>query len=239
MSSDQRRVDVGTDSIEFQVARSAEATEPRIDVSIHEIQVVIPEASDTDPETLLVENSRWVLEKKRKYDDYREMAPERSFEPGETFLYLGEERKLVVEPRPENTVADDTIRLRQSAVSRSSVKRVLRNFYRTRAREHLTECAVHYAAEMGVEYDQLQLRNQRTRWGSCSTNGTLSFNWRLSMAPPKVIDYVTVHELAHLREPNHTQTFWSLVADHGPEYQAHANWLEEHSAQLIFSDEDL
>jgi len=92
---------------------------------------------------------------------------------------------------------------------------------------------------MGVEYDQIEIRRQRTRWGSCSSNGTLGLNWRLMMAPSEIVDYIVVHELAHLQEPNHNRSFWSLVAEHDPEYESHATWLEENSTQLIFSEEDL
>ncbi len=92
---------------------------------------------------------------------------------------------------------------------------------------------------MELDYDGVQIRNQRTRWGSCSTNGTISLNWRLLMAPPEVIDYVVVHELAHLREPNHTDAFWSLVAEYIPRYETHEDWLEENSTRLVFSADDL
>jgi predicted metal-dependent hydrolase len=92
---------------------------------------------------------------------------------------------------------------------------------------------------MDVEYEQIQIRNQRTKWGSCSTTGTLGLNWRLMMAPPEIVDYIVVHELAHLRESNHTDSFWSLVAEHDPDYEEHSRWLEENSTQLIFSREDL
>jgi predicted metal-dependent hydrolase len=92
---------------------------------------------------------------------------------------------------------------------------------------------------MGVGYEQIEVRNQRTKWGSCSTTGTLGLNWRLMMAPPEVIDYIIIHELAHLRESNHTDAFWSLVAEYDPEYKAHAEWLEQNSSRLIFDDSDL
>jgi hypothetical protein len=106
-------------------------------------------------------------------------------------------------------------------------------------REYLIDRLDHFSGEMGLGYDGIEIRNQRTRWGSCSTNGTISLNWRLLMAPPEVIDYVVVHELAHLREPNHTDAFWSLVAEQIPEWETHADWLEEHSTRLVFSADDL
>lgn len=235
----KRTTTLAGEKVTYEVSRSNEATQPRIDAGIDGITVVLPANSNGDPETLLTDNAEWVLEKKTKFDRYRADIPKRQFEAGETFPFLGDDHELVVEPRRKSEVVDGTIRLRQSAVDQSSVKRALRNFYRREAREYLSGRLDHFGDEMGLEYDGLEIRNQRTRWGSCSTNGTISLNWRLLMAPPEVIDYVVVHELAHLREPNHTEAFWSLVAEHIPDYEEYAEWLDENSTQLVFSKDDL
>ena len=238
-TTSKRSTTLAGEEVVYEVSKSDDATQPRIDAGIDGITVVVPSDTHEDPETILSENATWVLDKKAKFDRYRDGVPERSFEAGESFPYLGDDHELVVEPRRKSVVEDGTIRLRRSAVDQSSIKRALRNFYRRQAREHFSDRLAHFAAEMGLEYDGLEIRNQRTRWGSCSTNGTIGLNWRLLMAPPDVIDCVVIHELAHLREPNHTDAFWSLVAEHDPHYGAHAEWLEEHSARLVYSREDL
>lgn len=92
---------------------------------------------------------------------------------------------------------------------------------------------------MGVEYEQIEIRNQRTKWGSCSTTRTLGLNWRLMMAPPEVVGYVIIHELAYFKEQNHTARFWQLVGEYIPKYKSKADWLNENSVDLIFSEEDL
>jgi predicted metal-dependent hydrolase len=89
------------------------------------------------------------------------------------------------------------------------------------------------APELGVEPARVQIRDQRTRWGSCSTGGTLSFNWRLVLAPFEVLDYVVVHELCHLREPNHSHRFWKLVERRRPEWRVQRDWLHEHGPELL------
>jgi predicted metal-dependent hydrolase len=89
------------------------------------------------------------------------------------------------------------------------------------------------APVIGVEPARVQIRDQRSRWGSCSTRGTLSFNWRLVLAPFDVLDYVVVHELCHLREPNHSRRFWGLVEQRRPEWRAQRNWLHEHGPELL------
>ena len=234
-----RQIDLLGNPIEYEVRHSSDATEPRIDVDIHGVTVVVPESEDVRPLRLLKENAAWVVDQQRKYDTYREQVPDRSFEAGECFPFLGEDRGLVIESRRKHKVDEGSIRLRKSAVEQSTVKQVLENFYRSRAREYLTDCTDHYAERMGVEYENLELRNQRTRWGSCSTGGTISLNWRLIMAPPDVVDYLVVHELAHLTEQHHGREFWQFVGEHAPDYKEKAEWLERNSAKLVFSEEDV
>ena len=234
-----RKVILQGENVGYEVRRSDEATQPRIDVDLHGVRVILPEDSTAAPEELLKENAVWVLEKKGKYDRYREQIPDREFEPGERFPYLGEEYEIVVEKRPSSETVENALRLAEHHVEQTSIKRALETFYRRKARELFEKRANHFADKMGVEYDKIEVRNQRTKWGSCSTTGTLGLNWRLMMAPPGVVDYIVVHELAHLREQNHSDEFWSLVAEFEPDYEQHANWLNTNSTQLVFSEKDL
>lgn len=238
-SAAERRIDLDGTTVEYAVRYSADARRARIDVDVHGVTVVVPEGARLDPAAFLREKAAWVVEKRREFARYRERVPDRTFEPGETFPVLGSERELVVEPARENRLTEATIRLRQSAVEQSSVKRALENFYRALARERFTERADHYAPRMGVEYEQIEVRNQRTKWGSCSSTGTLGLNWRLLLAPPAISDYVVVHELAHLREMHHGEAFWSIVEVFDPAWEEHRTWLRENSAALVFSEADL
>jgi predicted metal-dependent hydrolase len=104
---------------------------------------------------------------------------------------------------------------------------------RTAARELVSALAEEEAAWLGVSYDRIQVRGQRTLWGSCSSRGTLSFNWRLVLAPYEVLDYVVVHELCHLRVPNHSGRFWALVEERRPRWREHRDWLGEHGPELL------
>ena len=104
---------------------------------------------------------------------------------------------------------------------------------RRAARELVGMVADDEAAELGVSFRLIEVRDQRTRWGSCSTRGTLSFNWRLVLAPFAVLDYVVVHELCHLREPSHSRRFWQLVESRRPEWRAQRDWLRSHGPELL------
>jgi predicted metal-dependent hydrolase len=237
--SQRQQIDLLGDVVEYDVRRSSDASEPRIDVDIHGVTVVIPESEEIQPAELLRENGAWVIEKKQRYDAYREEIPERNYEEGAIFPYLGKQYEVVIERRPSSEVGENTFRLAKHHVEETSVKRALEALYRRKARGIFEEQADHYASEMGVEYEQIEIRNQRTKWGSCSTTGTLGLNWRLMMAPLGIIDYVVIHELAHLRESNHTDGFWSLVSEYDPDYVEHSQWLEENSTKLIFSSDDV
>ena len=104
---------------------------------------------------------------------------------------------------------------------------------RRAARELVAMLIDEEAPEIGVEPVRVQIRDQRSRWGSCSTTGTLSFNWRLVLAPFEVLDYIVVHELCHMREPNHSRRFWKLVEARRPNWRAQRDWLDEHGPELM------
>jgi hypothetical protein len=138
-SDDVRRVDLDDTTVEYELRRSADATRPRIDVDVHGVTVVLPDDSRVRADEILREKADWVLEKHHECERYRERVPDRTFEPGESFPVLGTERELVVEPARRNELTDEAIRLRRSAVEQSSVKRALESFYRSLARDRVTE----------------------------------------------------------------------------------------------------
>jgi predicted metal-dependent hydrolase len=109
---------------------------------------------------------------------------------------------------------------------------VIEAFLRQHARAILRERATAWAVVMQVQFRRLSVRDQRTRWGSCSADGGLNFSWRLVMAPLPVLEYVVIHELMHLRELNHSSRFWDGVATYCPGYKVQRAWLKENGARL-------
>lgn len=105
--------------------------------------------------------------------------------------------------------------------------------HRELARQVLRRRAEYYAGQMQVSYGRIAVKDQKTRWGSCSSKGNLNFNWRLILAPEEVLDYVVVHELAHRREMNHSQQFWQLVESVLPDYRQRKRWLKENGDRLM------
>jgi predicted metal-dependent hydrolase len=104
---------------------------------------------------------------------------------------------------------------------------------RTAARELVSTLAAEEAGQLGVAYRRIRIGGQRTLWGSCSPRGTLSFNWRLVLAPAEVLDYVVVHEVCHLRELTHSRRFWALVEERRPHWREQRVWLREHGPELL------
>ena len=106
----------------------------------------------------------------------------------------------------------------------------LERLYRRLVRERVE--ALIAASPLAPRVTGLTIGDQQTRWGSCSRSGTLSFSWRLVLAPPSVLDYVVVHELCHLVHLDHSRSFWNLVAEHRPAWRLQAGWLKEHGWEL-------
>ncbi len=104
---------------------------------------------------------------------------------------------------------------------------------RERAKSVLAQRTAYFARQVGVTYGRITVRDQKTRWGSCSQTGNLNFNFRLILAPPEVLDYVVVHELCHRRQMNHSAQFWQEVAQVLPDYRKRKAWLTENGWRLM------
>ena len=111
--------------------------------------------------------------------------------------------------------------------------RRLERWLRQEAKSRLTDISQHYADKLGVNYNRLSVGDMKSRWGSCSSQGGLRYNWRLIMAPAKVLEYVAVHEVCHLLEMNHSNRFWHHVQSSMPDYETHRKWLKTSGQDLM------
>ena len=109
------------------------------------------------------------------------------------------------------------------------------DWMRLRAKQALRAAVLKWSPELGVTHKRITVRDQVSRWGSCSEDGALSFNWRLVMAPPEVLEYIVVHELAHIREFDHSRKFWKVVSTHCPDYVRHEKWLDDHNDRIMMA----
>lgn len=113
-----------------------------------------------------------------------------------------------------------------------TVGRRVQAYLKELARDRLASASDHYAAQLGRGYSRLTLRDTRSRWGSCTSDGALMYSWRLILAPPKILNYVAAHEVAHLEEMNHSKAFWDIVHELYGAYQPARKWLHESGADL-------
>jgi len=152
--------------------------------------------------------------------------------------------ELVVRPRASDSDIDDALtfhhdwlsrRLQEATEPRLGLERLRLTVQQGRieARARISLIAQSEASALGVRYTRLTVRDQRSRWGSCSTTGALSFNWRLVLAPHDVLDYVVVHEVSHLVEHHHGDAFWELVERRRPGYRDSRQWLDDHGWELL------
>jgi predicted metal-dependent hydrolase len=159
-------------------------------------------------------------------------APPPRFTEGETFLVLGKPYPLRMARSQRPALAFDGRAFRLSRGARPRAREAFLRWYKAHAREILTERVQALAGRYSFSYQKVRISSARTRWGSCSTNGTLSFTYRLVMAPVEVVDYVVVHELVHTRIHDHSKKFWAEVAAILPDYRRHVTWLKRNGGSL-------
>lgn len=183
---------------------------------------------------LILRRADWII---RHLERMPERAgPERRLTNGVSLAFLGRVLRLAVEATTSRQarveLCGDMLCVQvPAAVSgdqrQQAIVRALERWYRARAAEQFADAVARWSPRLGVAPREVLVRAQRRRWGSCSTNGVLRLNWRLVLAPPELIDYVVVHELAHLRVPNHSPAFWSEVARVLPDWKQRRCRLNE------------
>jgi predicted metal-dependent hydrolase len=177
----------------------------------------------------------WILEKQAQAKA-APPPPQKRYADGETFLYQGKEYPLTIVPsqRPAVVLERAAFRLTRSALPKAQA--AFTRWYKQQALVVLTARVETLAKQFGFRYGKIRISSARTRWGSCSSNGTLSFTWRLVMAPPEVIDYVVMHELVHTQVRNHSPKFWNRLSGVMPDYKRHVAWLKKNGRLLTLGE---
>ena len=224
-------------TIPYRIRRSPRARHARIVVDGAGVEVVVPNGfALRKVEPFVNEKRPWIERTLRRLSESAAEVGTARVEDGGEVPYLGERLRLRVSTDPART--RDWVSRRGDelhvAVSGgpASARQAIERWYRRRARAEVAPRLDAAVARAGVSYASLQIRGQRTRWASCSSSGAMSFNWRLLLAPPEILDYVVEHEVAHLSVLDHSDRFWSLLASRCDDWRERERWLRRHGHAL-------
>lgn len=182
-------------------------------------------------QAFIEKNASWV--KKKQAEALAALPPTpRQYCAGELFLFLGNAYPLeIVQRQRKPLLFENGFRLAGSAQSKAS--RVFERWYREQARRTIQERVDFYACQYGFQYKRIGITSARSRWGSCSADGSLNFSWRLILAPLEAVDYVVVHELVHTVFHDHSKRFWQKVEHIMPDYKERKKWLRKNAPQMM------
>jgi len=192
--------------------------------------VVVLAPTGTKPETIERFVSRkkfWLYQKINHSPKFTERTPETPFVSGKSIPYLGRHYKLDVVHSPNESIRFSKGKFLLSKDQVANGSEQLTTWYKEKAKEKIPPKVARFARQLGVEYNDILISDLQYRWGSCTLKGNLNFNWRHIKTPHFVINYVVIHELAHLLELNHSPRFWNIVQVQMPNYQEAKEWLRE------------
>ncbi len=177
------------------------------------------------------EHHAWIEKKQAEIKSIVLLSP-KQYVPGEMFMFLGESHPLeIVKDQEKYLVLNGSFKLAEKAANRAET--VFARWYREQAKQILKERVDLYASQYGFQYQGIKITSAKTRWGSCSSKGSLNFSWRLIGAPLEQVDYVVVHELVHTIHHNHSKRFWKSVEKVIPDYKERKKWLRKNGPQLM------
>jgi predicted metal-dependent hydrolase len=212
---------------EYRIRRSPRARRVRVSVDADgSVTVTLPRrAPERAAREAVHELGPWIARRRRLL---ARAAAEVARPPG-TLPYLGETLMLQPQPGRARVHRRGDVLL----VPEGDPRPALERFYRRAARSEIGARLDAATARAGSSYAGLTIRGQRTRWASCSTEGAMSFNWRLLLAPVEILDYVVEHEVCHLEVMDHSPRFWALLEARAPAWREHAAWLRRYGSTLV------
>jgi predicted metal-dependent hydrolase len=218
-------------TVPYTIRRSDRARRARIQVSATGVEVVVPTRLPLrEVEPFVRAKQPWIERTLLRMRAAEAQRPRPLLADGGEVPYLG--RRLVLRVRVEPRRVRSHVAMRAgllhvavAGAGEDAVRAALERWYRAQARAEVASRLDAAVARAGTSYTRLQIRAQRTRWASCSSTGGMSFNWRLLLAPPEILDYVVEHEVVHLEVLDHSERFWALLGSRCPDYREHERWL--------------
>jgi predicted metal-dependent hydrolase len=236
-ATEKRQTSINGQAIIYTLRRSFRARRVRLEISHSTgLIVIVPRSYPAGRlPSLIKSKERWIARHLTRLSRYQPPQPPKKLKTGDTVPYLGRKLKLM---KQENHLGEcvvlqgNELALNPYLFANGLLETSLEKWYRAEAARLINDMAERLSSQMGIHYQGMLIRGQKTRWGSCSQKKNLSLNWKLVMAPQPVIEYVIIHELLHLKEMNHSKRFWELVAQYCPNWREHKKWLKEHETEL-------
>lgn len=198
------------------------------------VQIVVPESlSKSRVDELIKKRMPWIKKKLLEQSKKSILVP-KEFVNGESFSYLGKNYrlKIISDKEPGVKITDGKIYVSGAKEKKTKIKSLLINWYKKCALEKLQEKTNRYSKIINVFPNSVSIKTYKARWGTCSLRGDITYNWKLIMAPHKIIDYVVIHELCHLLEHNHSTRYWQNVKSICPDHKDRKEWLRLHADEL-------
>lgn len=229
-------------NIEYNLIKSKRKT---FTISVDSNGTVIVKApsrlSDEKVLELVKEKSRWIKEKLLAVMEIESQRYCRQYVNGDTFNFLGKDYSLQL--LEDRTIKKLTVNLynnkllvtcpsQEHIINEIMIKEAIKKWYKQNAKIKIIERVTYYEKYLTEKRGSVIVKEQKKRWGSCTKEGTLRFNWKIIMAPEPIIDYLVVHEMCHLRYMNHASEFWNLVESILPDYKNSKEWLRKYGALL-------
>ena len=241
-----QQIKLGNKIINYQIIRSNRKTMGIIIEPEKNIIVRSPKkTSDEKIREVLKKKTSWILDKLKEMEKIKPAPKKKEFMTGEKLPYLGRRYRLEVSPAeitktevklyqgkfiinyPKKLDEDEKKRIEE-------IRAALIEWYREHAKEKINERVEKYKDKLDVEPNNIVVKKQKKRWGSCSSKGNLNFNWKIVMAPMSIVDYLVVHELTHLVHDNHSREFWATVGSIIPDVKDKREWLKINGRRLNF-----
>lgn len=188
---------------------------------------------------LIQQKSSWIQKKLTELENRSTNTNcPRTFEDGEKFLYLGKVFELKIHRSSINKKANVKIQDKFIVIevpvyfNSEKIKEILKKWYIKQFKQIIAERINYYSQMIGVFPNNVTIREQKTRWGSCSNRGNINLNWKLIMASLEIVDYVVIHELCHMKVMNHSKEFWKIVEVYSPHYKSYREWLKNNGDRL-------
>jgi predicted metal-dependent hydrolase len=223
-------------TFEYLLKRSSRSKNIRITVGREGVVVSIPErVAEKHGHAFVRERAQWIERSLAKLAAEELEVASRSLDDGAVVPFMDHELTLRILPGPSGRVHltdGGELRVHVPSGTRAEVAAALERWYRKQAKLEIRDRLDAVVARNGTSYKMISIRDQRTRWGSCSTSGTISFNWRLMLAPEAVLDYVIEHEAAHIEVRDHSKRFWALMDARVDDWHASRDWLRRNGGML-------